>query len=152
MKKKAALFFLLALCIFLLDQITKQLIIHHIGPFDTLRVAPFFNIIYAENTGSAFGMFKSLGNSFFIAVALGALIAVSVLLVRDGENRLLYSLVLGGAAGNLADRIRYGYVVDFLDLHIGSHHWPTFNVADSALTLGILLLLYKTFRDYKKGT
>ncbi|MCC6346234.1 MAG: signal peptidase II [Nitrospirales bacterium] len=151
MRKKAPLFFLLALCIFLLDQATKQLITSHVGPFDVLRITPFFNIIYAENPGSAFGMLKSLGNPFFIAVALIALIAVSVLLVRDGENRLMYALVLGGAAGNLADRIRYGHVVDFLDMHIGVRHWPTFNVADSALTIGILLLVYKTFRDHKKA-
>ncbi|MFO0752494.1 MAG: signal peptidase II [Thermodesulfovibrionales bacterium] len=151
MRKKAALFFLVALCIFLVDQATKQLITSHVGPFDVLRVSPFFNILYAENTGSAFGMLKGLGNPFFIAVALIALVAVSVLLVRDGENRFLYALVLGGAAGNLADRIRYGYVVDFLDIHIGGRHWPTFNVADSALTVGILLLAYKTFRDHKKA-
>lgn len=144
--------FLIALSIFILDQLTKYFVLKYVGPFDVITILPFFNIIYAENIGSAFSMFKSLGNTFFIVVASLAMVFVSVLLVKDRDNRLVFSLVLGGAAGNLMDRIIRGHVVDFLDVYAGRYHWPTFNVADSALTIGIVLLVYKTFFGFRKGT
>ncbi len=144
--------FLIALAVFLLDQLTKYLIKTYMGPFDVIRIFPFFHIVYVENIGSAFGMFKSLGNVFFIAIALLAMLFVSILVVKDKDNRIVFSLILGGAAGNLADRLIHGYVIDFLDFSAGKHHWPSFNVADSALTVGILLLLYKSFFQPGKDT
>ena len=112
---------------------------------------PFFNIVYAENVGSAFGMFKGLGNAFFIAIAASAVVAVVVLIIKDRANALSFSLVLGGASGNLSDRVVYGYVIDFLDVYAGRYHWPAFNVADSALSIGIALMAYKTvLPDLKK--
>ncbi len=143
MKKSPLPFFLIAIIVFALDQATKYYIKTHIGPFDAVRLLPFLNIVYAENTGSAFGMFKAFGSAFFIVVSSIAVIALSVLIVRDKSNRLAFSLLLGGAAGNLFDRLIYGYVVDFLDIYVGNFHWPAFNVADSALTIGIALLFYK---------
>ncbi|MDI6800529.1 MAG: signal peptidase II [Thermodesulfovibrionales bacterium] len=137
-------FFLIALFIFILDQLTKYLIKTQVSLFEVIRILPFFNIIYVENTGSAFGMFKGLGNTFFIIIALAAAVFVSVLIIRDKQNRPAFSFILGGAAGNLTDRIIYGYVIDFLDFYIGRFHWPAFNVADSALTIGILFLMIKT--------
>jgi signal peptidase II len=144
MKKSPLPFFLVALLVLALDQLTKYYIRTHLGAFDVIRVFPFFNIVYAENTGSAFGMFKSLGGSFFIIVSMTAMVVLSVLLIKDPLNRLAYSLLLGGAAGNLLDRLCYGYVIDFLDAYAGNYHWPAFNVADSALTLGIGILLFVT--------
>jgi len=149
MKNRPPIYFLLSLLVFLADQASKNFIRGHVAPFETIVVMPFFNIIHAENIGSAFGMFKSLGNTFFVIIALAAMIVVSVLIVKDSRNRLIFSLVLGGAAGNLMDRIRFGYVVDFLDVYVGRHHWPAFNVADSALTLGIILLLFRTLMEHK---
>jgi signal peptidase II len=111
---------------------------------------PFFNIVYVENIGSAFGMFKSLGNVFFIIVAALAMVFVSILIIKDKDNRLSFSLILGGAAGNLTDRIIRGYVIDFLDMYVGRYHWPAFNVADSALTIGIFLIALGLFFEYKK--
>ena len=143
MKKHPDFFFAIALSVFVLDQVTKYLVKSHVTPYDVIRLLPFFNIVYAENIGSAFGMFKSLGNVFFMVVAAGAIMAVSVLIVRDRANALSFSLVLGGAAGNLCDRIIYGYVIDFLDVYAGRYHWPAFNVADSALSIGIVLMAYK---------
>ena len=143
MKESPLPFFLLALVVLVVDQLTKYYIKTHIGPFDIIFVTPFFNIVYAENIGSAFGMFKSLGSFFFIVISTTAVIALSIMIVKDAGNRISYSLLLGGAAGNLIDRVMHGYVIDFLDLYLGSNHWPAFNVADSALTLGIILLLYK---------
>ena len=88
-------------------------------------------------------MFKSFGSLFFIVVSTSAVIVLTVMIVKDAGNRIAYSLLLGGAAGNLLDRFLRGYVIDFLDVFAGSHHWPAFNVADSALSIGVILLLYK---------
>jgi signal peptidase II len=143
--------FLIALVIFILDQFTKYLIKSNVSPYEIIRVLPFFNIVYVENVGSAFGMFKSLGNAFFIAIAVLAMVFVTVLIIRDKDNRLSFSLILGGAAGNLTDRIIRGYVIDFLDIYAGRYHWPAFNVADSALTIGIFLLALRLFLGDKKG-
>jgi signal peptidase II len=145
MKIRYTHFFLISATILILDQYTKYLIKSHLSAFEVVGISPFFNIVYVENTGSAFGMFKNLGNAFFITIAILATIAVTFLIVRDSNNRVSFSLILGGAMGNLADRIVYGYVVDFLDLHAGKYHWPAFNIADSALTVGIVLLLTKSF-------
>lgn len=143
MRKSPISFFAAALVVLALDQITKYYIKAHIGPLDVIHVTSFFNIVYAENTGSAFGMFKSFGSLFFVIVSTSAVIALSVMIVKDAGNRSAYSLLLGGAAGNLLDRLLRGYVIDFLDVYVGTFHWPAFNVADSALTIGIILLLYK---------
>lgn len=137
--------FLIALSVFILDQLTKYLIKSYVNPFEVISVLPFFNIVYVENIGSAFGMLKSLGNVFFITVAALAMVFVSILIMKDKDNRLGFSLILGGAAGNLTDRIIHGYVIDFLDVYAGRYHWPAFNVADSALTIGILLMMIKMF-------
>lgn len=136
-------FIIIAAVVLVLDQVTKQLIKTHVTSFDVITVLPFFNIVYAENIGSAFGMFKSLGNAFFVSIAGLAVIAITVMMWRDKENRFGLSLILGGAVGNLADRIIYGYVIDFLDVHVAGYHWPAFNVADSALTLGTALIIVK---------
>ncbi len=149
MKKYPVTFFLISICIFALDQLTKYFIKTHVGPFDVVRVTSFFNIVYVLNTGSAFGMFKSLGNLFFITITLSAMALLIFLVIKDSRNRVPFALILGGAAGNLADRIVSGHVVDFLDFYAGSHHWPSFNVADSALTIGITLLLIKTVFEKK---
>jgi len=144
MKYRYAVFFVLSLAVFIIDQVTKYLITSHLSLFQVIPVLPFFNIVYVDNTGSAFGMFKGLGNPFFIGIAGAAIIAVAVMIIKERENRLGLSLILGGAAGNLTDRLIHRYVIDFLDFYAGKHHWPAFNVADSALTVGIALILLKT--------
>jgi signal peptidase II len=145
MKKGYAPFFLLSLVIFAVDQATKHLVASRFSLFEAVNILPFFSVVYVRNTGSAFGMFKSLGNVFFIAAAAIAIAVVAVLIVRNREGRFGLSLILGGAAGNMADRLIRGYVVDFLDFYAGGRHWPAFNVADSALTVGIGLLLLQSF-------
>lgn len=143
--------FVIALIIFIFDQFTKYLIKSHVSPYEVIRVLPFFNIVYVENIGSAFGMFKSLGNAFFMVIAALAMVFVTVLIIKDRDNRLSFSLILGGAAGNLTDRIIRGYVIDFLDVYAGRFHWPSFNVADSALTIGIFMFALKLFFEYKES-
>jgi len=93
-----------------------------------------------RNIGAAFGMFKGLGSSFFIGISLLAIIFVMWLLVTSKYSYFGLSLIFGGAIGNLIDRILYGKVVDFIDFSVGRFHWPAFNVADSALTIGIMII------------
>ncbi|KAF0185647.1 MAG: signal peptidase II [Nitrospirae bacterium] len=137
--------FFIALIIYVLDQITKYLAKQNISPFESIPVTSFFNLVYVENLGSAFGMFQSMGVYFFIAVAFIATILVTALILKDPQNRIAFSLVLGGALGNLTDRLVHGGVIDFLDFHVAGHHWPAFNVADMGLTAGILMLLASAF-------
>jgi signal peptidase II len=139
--KKPAYILSIVLSVIALDQITKFLIIGYLPLFGSIEIFPFLHIVNIRNTGAAFGMFKSLGSSFFIGISVIAIIFVINLLIRNIYNSLGLSLVLGGAIGNLIDRILYGKVVDFIDFSIGSYHWPSFNVADSALTVGIILIL-----------
>jgi signal peptidase II len=147
MKKLLLSSSLIAAAVFLLDQATKYYIKATLGYMDVISVTPFFNIVYSENTGSAFGMFKEFGVLFFIVVSLAAIIFLAVLIVKDGANSAAYAMLLGGAAGNMLDRFIHGYVIDFLDFHAAGSHWPAFNVADSALTIGITVLLIQALRD-----
>ena len=144
MKSKPHVYFVVALVVFVLDQMTKYIITNNLALYQVISALPSFNLVYYRNIGSAFGMFKSLGNPFFILVSAAAIVAVSVMIVKDGDNRLGLSLILGGAAGNLTDRIVHGYVIDFLEVYAGDFYWPAFNVADSALTIGIILLIINT--------
>jgi signal peptidase II len=139
--KKAAYVLVIVISVVCLDQVTKQLIIHYMSPFGSIEVFPFLHLVNVRNPGAAFGSFRGLGSSFFVVISLCAIFFLLNLLIKRTYNSFGLSLVLGGAIGNLVDRIRYGKVVDFVDFHIGSFHWPAFNVADSALTVGIIIIL-----------
>lgn len=125
------------------DQITKLLIIKFIEPYQSLKILPFFQLVNVKNKGAAFGLFQSLGNTAFILISIIAILFILVMLFKTRDDRVSLSLILAGAVGNLIDRVRYGYVVDFIDLHIGKYHWPAFNIADSALSIGIFLLFLR---------
>lgn len=149
--KKALLPFLaVGIAVFILDQLTKHLIITWFSLYETRTVIPgFFNLTYITNTGAAFGILKGpepWRHVFFQAISVAAILSlVYVYLSSAHVNRSFFwglSLVFGGAMGNLSDRIRYGHVVDFLDFYSGDWHWPAFNVADSAITIGAILLAY----------
>jgi signal peptidase II len=139
--KRSAYVLLIVLSVIVLDQITKYLIATYLAPFDSIEVFPFLHIVNVRNTGAAFGSFRNVGSSFFIVISVIAIIFVISLLVKRTYNYVGLSLVLGGAIGNLIDRILYGKVVDFIDFSAGSFHWPAFNVADSSLTVGIAAIL-----------
>lgn len=149
LRQKVYTFFIISLSILFVDQITKLWIKKTLQVFQIIELTPFFNLVYVENVGSAFGMFKSLGNAFFIVISLIAIVVISILIIKDKTNRLPYALLLGGALGNTADRLIYGYVIDFLDFHIAGYHWYAFNVADASLTIGMFLLLLNTFLPNK---
>lgn len=153
-------FYLVALGVLLLDQATKQVIIRTIRLGQSIPVVPgFFDLAFVVNPGAAFGFLATLServrNPFFIAISVAA--AVLILLYHwryvrtDRLISVALSLVLGGAVGNLVDRLRYGLVVDFLDVHIYQYHWPAFNVADSAISVGVGLMLLDMLLEWQGG-
>lgn len=131
----------IVIAVVVLDQATKYLIITNLTVYDSMEIFPFLHIVHVRNTGAAFGMFKTLGSAFFILLSSFAMIFVVYLLVKRTYNTFGLSLILGGAVGNLIDRVFYGKVIDFIDFSVGSFHWPAFNVADSSLTVGIAVIL-----------
>ncbi len=132
-----------------LDLVTKQVAAGRIGPYEQVEILPFFNLVNVQNRGAAFGMFEAFGNAFFIFIALAAIAFIVYLLLKTLEDPFALSLIMAGAIGNLVDRLTLGYVRDFLDFHAGANHWPAFNVADSALTvgLGIIIVLSLFHKD-----
>jgi signal peptidase II len=139
--KRALIILLIVTSVVALDQLTKYLIMTHLSAYDSREIFPFLHIVHVRNTGAAFGMFKTLGSTFFITLSVCAIFFNVYLLEKKTYDTAGLSLVLGGAIGNLIDRVLYGKVVDFIDFSVGSFHWPAFNVADSALTIGITVIL-----------
>ncbi len=137
-------FVLIALFVFLADQLSKAWIQSHmlVDSGSTPIFGRFLELTLTHNTGGAWGMLPQ-GNLFFVVFALCASVALVLGYIKSGKELLsgsAFALALGGAFGNLLDRVTHGYVVDFFDVRI--IHWPIFNVADSAITLGIVLLMY----------
>ena len=132
-----------------MDQITKHVIASRFPLHDSQPlISGFFNLVHVRNRGMAFGIMNRPGADWGFYILLGATLGAVALLLfwfyrLKSEDRgmvLPLSLILGGATGNLLDRVRMGEVIDFLDFHIGPYHWPAFNVADSAITVGTLWL------------
>lgn len=143
---------LVSTVVVVLDQTTKYAITQSFLFGESLAVTSFFNVVLTYNTGAAFSLFANGGGwqrSFFILIALLASVVI-INLLRKHHRRSLFSLalslILGGALGNLWDRLQLGYVVDFLDFHYAAYHWPAFNVADSAITVGVILLVWDGFK------
>jgi signal peptidase II len=145
--------------VFALDRITKLVIRQRVTAWDSHAVIPgFFNIVHTENRGAAFGLFaessSELRTVLLIALALGVMLFITTLLVQPWRGGLIstltlrfgLALVLGGAMGNVYDRVARGAVTDFLEFYLGSYVFPTFNVADSAITVGAGLLLIDMWR------
>jgi len=143
----------LALCagMLILDQVTKHLTIRFLRPGDPVAVIPgFFNLVHVHNPGAAFGMMHGFSPGLFLvsAVTLGLLMRFHYHLFFDTRiHRVALGLVLGGIVGNMVDRLKYHYVIDFLDFHIGAHHWPAFNVADSCICIGAAIYLFTSIRS-----
>ncbi|MBS1196230.1 MAG: lipoprotein signal peptidase [Proteobacteria bacterium] len=137
----------LAFLIVLLDQVSKLAILRNFNLGDRLELTSFFNLILTYNPGAAFSFLAGAGGWqkwFFVVLALGISVWIIVMLKEHGEEFLLslaLTLVMGGAIGNVIDRFAYGAVVDFLDFHWAGWHFPAFNVADSAITVGAALMI-----------
>ncbi|MBC8412893.1 MAG: signal peptidase II [Nitrospira sp.] len=146
-------FTLIASLVIGLDYITKQMIASKVHMYQSIEVLPFLNIVHIYNEGAAFGMLQQMGNNFFIVIASLAIIFMIYYAMRLQKGMEFYamSLIMGGAVGNLIDRIRIGKVLDFIDVFIGSWHWPAFNVADSALTVGIIMFIWSSIRVELRG-
>jgi signal peptidase II len=149
--KKSVESTVIASFILIADYITKRIIEARIPLHDQISVLPFLNIVHVENKGAAFGMFAGLGNGIFIVVSILAILLIIIYLSRSARRVEVgaLSLILGGAAGNLLDRIMIGKVVDFIDVYVGRWHWPAFNVADSALTVGISIFIISSLLSEK---
>jgi signal peptidase II len=152
-------FYLTALAIVLLDQFSKAVVIRFMRLGQSIPVVPgYFDLTFVLNPGAAFSLFATLPdwvrNPFFIAVSLIAAVLIVVYRTRHLQDNRLASfslaLVLGGAVGNLIDRVRFGVVVDFLDVHVHQYHWPVFNVADSAISVGVTLLLLESLLEWRR--
>ena len=142
----------LAAVLVVLDTWTKHLASTHLALYRPLEVTSWLNLTLAHNEGAAFSFLAGAGGWqrwFFSVVAIGISAILMIWLWRlPNRSRLLpvaISLVLGGAIGNLIDRLRFGYVVDFIDVHYRGWHWPAFNVADSVIVIGVILLLIEGF-------
>lgn len=138
-----------------LDQITKALVDRFMALYESRAVVDgIVRLTYVQNRGAAFGILSDADIPYqsvlFAAVSLLALAAIGVYAWRLPTGsplpRVALALIMGGAVGNLLDRVRLGYVVDFVDVHWGAHHWPAFNVADSAISIGVALLLLDILR------
>ena len=144
---------LLAAVVIILDQLSKAAISSHFVYGESLPIASFFNLVLAHNTGAAFSFLSDAGGMqrwLFSLIAVVASVWI-VWLLRKHQAEKLFSFalafILGGALGNLIDRIAYGYVVDFLDFHAAGYHFAAFNVADAAITLGAMLLILDSLRS-----
>jgi len=145
----------LSLLVVILDQITKALVRSSLSLFEKIPLLPFLNLTHVRNRGAAFGILNNLPEEvrlpLFVSIFAVAIFAILFFLKRTkrGEKLLILSLslILGGAIGNSIDRLRLGYVTDFIDLHwFGNpnYHWPAFNAADSAITIGVALIIIET--------
>lgn len=150
-KKEKIFFVLIATCIAILDQWFKYIVTFELFEGQSIEVIPgLFNLVLAYNKGVAFGVFSHINSDFyrFIILSLTTLLALGAVyfflisdLAKNTIGRIALSLIVGGAIGNLVDRIRLGYVVDYLDFFWGTYHWPAFNLADSSICVAVALLV-----------
>ncbi|MDF1589478.1 MAG: signal peptidase II [Gammaproteobacteria bacterium] len=138
--------------VIIIDQLTKWVMTSWLSLYETVNIMPFFNLTMAHNTGAAFSFLAQAGGWqrwFFVGLATVISLVLIVWLRKVTDKTieaLSISLILGGAIGNVIDRINLGYVIDFLDVYYGSYHWPAFNIADSAIVVGACLLIIDSVR------
>lgn len=144
----------LAAAVALADQLTKQLVLASLRYGEAVPVTPFFDIVLVYNPGAAFSFLANQPGWqrwFFTGLAAVICTWLTVLLRRHQHERLLpaaFVLIIGGAVGNVVDRLMHGAVVDFLHFYVGRFSWPAFNLADSAITVGVALMLWSSFRPH----
>ncbi|MDE3104047.1 MAG: signal peptidase II [Acidobacteriota bacterium] len=151
---------LLAVLAVVLDRLSKLWIVKHVDPAEPITIIPHvFRITHVLNTGAAFSLFEDMSplavRNGLVAFSLLAVALVLVLLWRTGRTfsmgSVAFALILGGAIGNLYDRIRFHHVIDFLEVHIVHYHWPDFNIADSCICIGAALLFLEIFRPQREA-
>ena len=136
------------------DQLTKILVIKNFQLYESLSILPFFNLTFIVNYGFAFGFLNSPSlNQIIVILVIFSIIAYFLyLLIKTQDQFFRFSLilVLSGAVGNFIDRVLHGFVIDFIDIYLGSYHWPAFNLADSSITLGFILIMFNILFLNKK--
>jgi signal peptidase II len=146
----------IALVVILLDQLSKTAILVAFQLGDSRTITPFFNLVRVHNSGAAFSFLAGASGWqrwFFVGLGVAAALFIVWLLRSHGGQRLFswaLALILGGAVGNVVDRLQHGYVVDFIQLHYSGWYFPSFNVADSAITLGAILLIVDELRRMRR--
>lgn len=157
--RKSILLAMVGGIITVLDQVTKKILTSRMALYDSIEIIEnFFSLTYLRNPGGAFGIFADQSSRvrfyFFIVFSILAVFVFIYIYFKAPPSDLLLqtslTFIIGGAAGNIIDRVRLGEVVDFLDFYIGKYHWPPFNVADSAITIGMCLFILHSFKDRSK--
>ncbi|CDG22481.1 Lipoprotein signal peptidase [Xenorhabdus poinarii G6] len=141
----------LVVIVLLLDLGSKYWVLQRFTLHESMPLIPYFNLTYAQNLGAAFSFLADKGGwqRWFFALVAGAITVVLLVMMSRSSakqklSNIAYALVIGGALGNLFDRLIHGFVVDFIDFYIGAWHWPTFNVADSAICIGAVLIIIES--------
>ena len=148
---KAARWFVLSVLVVFFDYLSKIVVLSSFSPGESRVVTSFFNLVLVFNKGAAFSFLagaQGWQTLFFAAIAVVASVVIGFLIFKNQGKKMFCSglaLILGGALGNLCDRLVYGHVVDFLDFHAAGWHWPAFNAADSAITLGAAVMIAESF-------
>tara|TARA_B100000795_G_C22798321_1_gene440525 strand:- start:1856 stop:2311 length:456 start_codon:yes stop_codon:yes gene_type:complete len=143
-------YFLLSSFVFLSDQLTKTLIIKNIPDDQFFRINSYFYIVHFKNQGAAFSFLSDAGGwqRYFLSIVAAIASVFIIFMIKKHKNELYtalgLSLILGGALGNLFDRLFLGHVTDFLYFHFNDYYWPAFNVADSAITIGVVIMIYES--------
>lgn len=157
-KKNAWPWLFVSLFVVIADQVTKQMVLGHLHYGEPVKVLPFLNLTLRFNTGAAFSFLGNQGGwQVFLFAAISVVVSIALVfwIARLSRNNWLIalplSLILGGAVGNLIDRIRLGYVVDFFDFHVNGWHFATFNVADAAVSVGAALLILRMIYESVTG-
>lgn len=141
--------------VMLADQITKQLVIRSLAYFESVPVLPMLNWVHLQNRGAAFSMMSQMPPWFFVLLGVAVSLGILIWLRRNATGQRLVAaglcLILGGALGNVIDRVRLGHVTDFIDFHIGTWHFAAFNIADSAITVGAGLLILDMLLEWRRA-
>lgn len=147
----------LSLIVIVLDQITKGIASSQLTMFNPVPVFPMFNFTLMHNEGAAFSFLSDAGGwqRWFFTILASVVSIILVIWIKklephDKLTALSLAFILGGAIGNLIDRVRLGYVVDFIDVYYGTAHWPAFNIADSAIFVGAILMIITSFKSHEK--
>lgn len=151
-------FLWLSLFLIVADQLSKQWVVNSFDLYESIQIMPSLNFTYVHNYGAAFSFLSDSGGWqrwFFTAIAV-AVSAVLVIWLRRNpmqlwRQNLAFALILAGAIGNVIDRLIFGYVIDFVDVYINNWHWPAFNIADMAITIGAVLMLLEAFFEREQS-
>ena len=148
-RKHSVVAFLLLFTL-LSDQLSKLFIVKGLYVGESINILPFFNIVHVRNKGVTFGLLSGTLQPVVLVILSLVIVVFLIDYAHKNENhRRFISLIVGGAIGNVIDRVVYGSVVDFLDFHFGKYHWPAFNIADSAIVIGVFVLFFISYSEEK---